>query len=251
MGRLRRMAHLFNIGLSSLFYTSTICVSNAIREALVRDYRFPAKKTIVIRNGVSLREFDQRRGNETNVRTKLGLSSKEFVLVCAARLDEQKGINVLLEALAKLLNDGVRFKCIIVGDGPLRKQLSEQALALNLCDHVFFEGFQPDVRPYLHAADLFVLTSNREGLPLSVLEAMACGLPCVVTDVGGNAEAVIHGKTGLVASAGSVDQIAAAVAYSARNPQERARMSEMARTRACESFDVVKQMDKIREVLLR
>jgi glycosyltransferase involved in cell wall biosynthesis len=71
-----------------------------------------------------------------------------------------RALTILLLAMAQVLRCGVRCKCIIVGDGPLRKQLSEQAAALGLSRHVLFEGFQEDVRPYLQAADAFVLTSR-------------------------------------------------------------------------------------------
>src|SRR5262249_23732090 len=141
-------------------------------------------------------------------------------------------------------------KCIIVGDGHLRDRLTDQVRALGLIDHVFLIGFQENVRPYLQAGDAFVLTSYKEGLPLSVLEAMACGLPCVVTNVGGNAEAVDHNVSGLVVNAGSVDEVADAIASLMTSPNERARMARMARLRACERFDIEARMADIKRVML-
>ena len=170
--------------------------------------------------------------------------------MCAARLSEQKGIDILLQAVASALPAGVDCKCIIVGDGPLRQQLLKQAQDLDLSGHVFFEGFQEDIRPYLHAASAFVLTSHREGLPLAILEAMACGLPCLVTDVGGNAEAVTHQVEGLVVSPGSALAVASAITYLATHPNERAHMALMARARACDEFDIERSMAKIKHVIL-
>jgi glycosyltransferase involved in cell wall biosynthesis len=121
---------------------------------------------------------------------------------------------------------------------------------LQLTGHVLFVGFHHDVRPYLQAADAFVLTSYREGLPLSIVEAMACGLPCVVTDVGGNAEAVHHSVHGLVVPSGAVDEIAATMCYLVRHPEERARMAEHALARANQAFETEALMGRIKSVLL-
>src|SRR5579864_3598407 len=125
-----------------------------------------------------------------SVRTMLGVGSKEFLLVCAARLSEVKRVDILLQAVAQVLSAGHQCKCVIVGDGPLKEQLIKQSLELGLSSCIFFEGFKSDIRPYLQAGSAFVLTSRTEGLPLSVLEAMACGLPCIVTDVGGKRQAL-------------------------------------------------------------
>src|SRR5580698_2767907 len=130
------------------------------------------------------------------------------------------------------------------------QELKEQADDLNITARVFMVGFQENVKPYLHAADAFVLTSHKEGLPFAVLEAMACGLPCVVTDVGGNAEAVAQNVTGFVVADGSVDQVVEAMAYLMTHPQERLEMSHAARARACEKFDIEASMAEIKKVIL-
>ncbi len=228
----------------------TICVSDALRNSLVKDFGFPAWKMKTIHNGVSVSEFVPSESRGCEVREKLGFGRDEFILVCAARLSKQKGIDILLHAMARVLRNGIRCKCVIVGDGPLRDQLMEQAREMGLSGHVFFEGFQEDVRPYLQASSAFILTSHMEGLPLSILEAMACGLPSIVTDVGGNAEVITHRVHGLIVPRGSVDAIADAISYLANHPQERAQMARMARTRVCEAFDIENAMAEIRRVVL-
>jgi len=248
--RFRRAGHLSKLRVSASFEDLTICVSNAIRDALVREYGFPKDKTITIHNGVSLLEVDRGGDKEPTLRTRLGLSPQEFLLVCVARLSEQKRIDILLKAMARVLQDGVRCKCIIVGDGPLREQLSEQALSLGLSGHVFFEGFREDVRSYLRAGAVFVLTSDREGLPLSILEAMACGLPCIVTKVGGNPEVVTHGVNGLVVGTGSVDEVADAISYLVAHPHELAEMSKKARATVHREFDLEDRMAEIKRAIL-
>jgi glycosyltransferase involved in cell wall biosynthesis len=235
---------------SALFSNATICVCDAVRERLVADYRFPSKKTITICNGVSVSEFAPSESNRASVRTSLGLGSEEFVLVCVTRLSKEKGVDLLLMAVARVLRQGTSCKCVIVGDGPLRKSLSEQAEALGLNGRVFFEGFQKDVRPFLQAADAFVLTSDFEGLPFSILEAMACGLPCVLTNVGGNSEAVQHMVHGVIVAPQSVDEVADAITYLRTHPRERAKMSTMVRARVREAFDVEVRMAELKRVIL-
>lgn len=235
---------------SAYFYNTIICVSDALRHSLLKDFGFPASKVKTIRNGVSLSEFVPSEDRRSEVRQMLGCVQDEFVLVCVARLSEQKRIDILLEALARVLHEGVRCKCIIVGDGPLKNQLLEQTRSIGLSGHVFFEGFHEDVRPYLQAGSAFILTSDTEGLPLSILEAMACGLPSIITDVGGSAELVTHRVHGLIVPRESVDAIAKAISYLANHPEERAQMAKMARERACEAFDIENAMAEIRRVIL-
>ena len=184
------------------------------------------------------------------MRATLDITSDEFVLICIARLSETKGVDILLQALAKVMQDGIDFKCFVLGDGPTKQTLLTQAHSLGLSDRVRFKGFQPDVAPYLQAASAFVLTSYMEGLPLSALEAMACGLPCIVTDVGGSAEAVTDRVCGLVIPPGSVDEAARAIAFLATHPPERATMSRMARKRACTTFDIEVTMKQLISLLL-
>jgi glycosyltransferase involved in cell wall biosynthesis len=204
----------------------------------------------MIHNGVSLSEFTPSESSGVEMRDKLGFLPDEFIVVCAARLSEQKGIDILLRALSEVLRNGVRCKCVIVGEGPLKNELLKQTRELGLSGCVLFEGFRHDVRPYLQAGSVFVLTSYSEGLPLAVLEALACGLPCVVTDVGGNAEAITNNVDGLLVAPGSVEAVANAVSYLATHPRERAEMSRMARVRACGAFNIENSMAEIKRVIL-
>ena len=123
---------------------------------------------------------------------------RDIPFVSVGRLDEQKGYTYLLEAAAVLMKREPDFRLSIVGDGPLRQSLEQQAASLGLNDTVRFEGQSAEVSRYLHRAHVFVLSSLWEGLPYTIIEAMASGLPVVTTDVGGCRELVIDGETGLV-----------------------------------------------------
>jgi glycosyltransferase involved in cell wall biosynthesis len=231
--------------ISSYLSTTTICVSNAVRNALVNIYGFRPNKTVVMVNGVSISAFAPSQVNGAAVRARLNIGPAEFLLVCAARLVEAKGIDILIRAVSQVRSRGVSCKCIVLGDGPLREQLQQQANSEGLRDHVIFEGFQENVRPYLQAGSAFILTSYLEGLPISVLEAMACGLPCIVTNVGGTAEAVRDQVTGLVIAPGSAGAAVDAIFYLATNSDKRAEMARNAREEVIRSFDIEKRMAEL------
>ena len=221
-----------------------------MRDALVGAYGFPEDKIITARNGVSISTFSSCRTNGMAVRARLGVNPEEFLLVCVARLAPAKGVDILVHAVSRVLRQGVSCKCVIVGEGPLKAELTRLANSLGLFGCIFFEGFQKDVRPYLQAGSAFILTSHLEGLPLSVLEAMACGLPCIVTDVGGSAEAVTHQVNGLVIPPASVDDAENAILYLATHPHERAEMARKSRETVCQSFELENRIGELKSVLL-
>jgi glycosyltransferase involved in cell wall biosynthesis len=245
----KRARRLWSIRVSGYAPTKTICVSNAVRDALV-GYGFPSRRTITVHNGVSAATFFPSEANGTAVRARLGIDPEDFLLVCAARLVEAKGVDVLIHAVSRVLRQGVACKCIILGDGVLKEKLMRLANSHGLSDHVFFEGFQKDIRPYLQAGSAFILTSLLEGLPLSVLEAMACGLPCIVTNVGGSAEAVKHQVVGLVIPPGSTEDAEKAILYLATHHKERAEMAGKARETVCRFFDIEDGMRQLTDAVL-
>lgn len=246
----QRARRLMGWRAAALLSTKTICVSDAVRDSLVSKVRFPPRRTITVHNGVSTLSFTPSKENGLIHRSRLALGEEEFVLVCAARLSEAKGIDILLRAVSGVVRRGVQCTCVVVGDGPLRDKLLKQVDDLKLSSHVRFVGFQKDVRPYLQCASAFILTSHLEGLPLAVLEAMACGVPCIVTNVGGSAEAVKQGINGLVIEPGSVEEAEKAIVHLATHEQECIEMAKNARRRACESFDIESQMKILVEVIL-
>jgi glycosyltransferase involved in cell wall biosynthesis len=250
MGVLARWRYRVSYRRLALFCTSTICVSDFIRRFLVEECLFPAKSTLAIRNGVSLKSYHPNEPARAEARVRLGLDHDRVCLICVASLVTQKRVDVLLDAMAKVVERGRPCTCIIVGEGPLLPALLKQAEALGLNGHVIFEGFHSDVREYLWAGDIFVLTSDSEGLPLSVLEAMACGLPCVVTDVGGSAEAVLDGECGIVVTPGSPEEVADAIAAMLDQPEQRAAMAQAALDRVRRYFDIEKSMAQVSEKIL-
>lgn len=154
------------------------------------------------------------------------------LLVTVARLDRQKGLDVLLQTLPLL--PGVA--AILVGDGPEHQALIDQARQLGVQDRVHLVGWQAEPRPWLAAADIAVLPSRNEALPLSLVEAMLAERPVVATDVGSVAELVVHGTTGLLVPADDVAALATALRQLLDHPELCAQMGSAGRERALGAF---------------
>src|SRR5579863_912095 len=165
--------------------------------------RIPDARLEIIRNGVDLNLYRQSEGSQ---RVPAGKA------IHAARLDHTtKDQRTLLRAVRLVVDQRPEFKLDIVGDGPDRSALEALCDELKLRSHVAFLGFRGDVHELLLQADMFVLSSVTEGLPITLLEAMAAGLPVVSTDVGGISELVVRNETGLLVPPQSPEPLAGAI----------------------------------------
>lgn len=156
-------------------------------------------KYVVIHNMIDLERY--QFGNQQNLDEKkreLGLFSTSPIVGTVARLTPEKGHRYLLEAVAKIKPSIPDIKFLLIGDGPLRDELENQADKMAISDNVIFLGLHKDVPEILQILDLFVLPSLYEGLGIVLVEAMACGKPVVATSVGGVPEIVKDGQTGLL-----------------------------------------------------
>lgn len=245
------MTYVSRIWLAGMLCNRTICVSHAIRERLIHEYGFCPERTVTIANGVNLKHFDIADKKSLNRGSPhLNIDPHETVIVCLARLVPRKRIDVLLEALSILTKDGISYKCLIVGSGPLECELRERPGVLGISEHVDFVGYAGDVRPYLSVANIYVAPSDKEGLPLTLIEAMAFGLPCIATNIAGHNEVVINGSTGLLIPPGAPREMAEAIKYLMTHKEERIRMGFNGRKRVEDFFDIENTMAKIINVLL-
>lgn len=228
---------------------ATICVSEALRRRLTMEYGYPEHRTITIHNGADLRYFASEHGGRRKPAVDAA-GSDCFTIVCIARLSQVKRIDLLLDALSMLSLSQRDWRCFILGSGPKERELRAQATTLNLETLVTFVGHVDDVRPYLRMADVVVLSSENEGLPLSLAEAMAMGVPCIASDVGGTGEIVCHGRTGLLFTSGSVEELCQAIGYLLIHEEERRRMGEEAKQWVHERFDIDRVMTRVSDVIL-
>lgn len=204
-----------------------IAVSEAIRRRLVRVDQVNPCKVEVIHNALDAAPPSALRTWPETVGPIIGV---------VARLQPEKGVSTFVEAAALLAKrvPGARF--VVVGDGPLRDELSDRIAALNLSPVFKLLGFRPDAAAVIGGLDVLAVPSLTEGTPLTVLEAMAAGTPLVATRVGGIPDQVRHGCEALLVEPGDAAGLAQAIAALLSDPPLATRLSDVARHRLRERF---------------
>jgi glycosyltransferase involved in cell wall biosynthesis len=226
--------------LAARFVDRFIAVSRANARYLIDEKRLPPHKVVVIENGCDLRRFGHAR-TRALARQELGLPADQRVLLVVGRLEPQKGHRVLLDALPAVQETGA-MSLVCVGEGSERPALEAQAARLGLNGAVRFVGFRRDVDRWLAAADVVVLPSFYEGLPLAAIEALAAARPLVATEVDGTPEVVIDGETGLTVPPGDRDALAAAISRLLRDPLLARRLAQAGRRWVEERFAEERQV---------
>lgn len=216
--------------LSALLTRKVVAVSQSAAEECIRLEGIPATKVMVIRNGIDLSSYAPlaRLAERVNMVT-IGI---------VARLAPEKDHLTLLRACKILSDRQTSFRLVIIGDGSLRGELEQATSDLNLNRNVEFIGVRHDIPDQLQNLDIFALSSTTEGISLTLLEAMATGLPIVATDVGGNPEVVVDGVTGFIVPSKNPELMAEKLAQLIHDHALRVRMGVEGRRRVEEHFDI-------------
>ena len=207
-----------------------IAVSNEVSERFSQSLGLPGTKIRVVHNGIRQTAFGQPP--DPAVRATLTEGSDCPIVFTPARLHSQKGHKYLLEAAA-MIPDAV---FVLAGDGPERDFLEQYSSELGIQARVRFLGNRQDVPQLMAACDLFVLPSLYEGLPISVLEAMAAGKPIVATNIGGTDEAIVNNETGLLVPSANAQELALAIKRLLLNRDQAARFALAGKARAKSMF---------------
>lgn len=225
------------------FIDAGVGVSEAAAAVMRADNPASAqRKMSVILNGVTATPPTR---NRNQVRAELGIAADAVVGIIVARVDDMKGHNTLIAAMAVLRDAGTPVTLLIAGDGAERKNLEKQARELRLTEaQVRFLGFRKDVPDLLGASDFFTLPSLSEGLPLSVLEAMASGLPVVATPVGGIPEVVEEGKHGFLIPVNDPAALAQAIGKLSQSASLRIALGEASLRRVQEQFSFAAMVEE-------
>ena len=193
-----------------------------------------ADKIVMIPNGiipVSIAGI-----NRQSVRAEAGFKQDDVVMLSVGRLVYQKAHEYLVAAMPAVLKEMPNAKVGICGDGVLRADIEAQIRSLKLEDQVKLFGMQADVTKYLAAADIFILSSRWEGLPIALLEAMSTGLPVISTKVEGVEEVIVEGEHGLLVPIENTNALANAIIQLLSDPQLRHKMGAAAKAKVVESY---------------
>jgi glycosyltransferase involved in cell wall biosynthesis len=207
-------------------------VGRAVRQALIANEGIPPRRVGVIYNGIDLASFANGHHDRAAGRKEMGVGLGDLVLLQVARLDYLKDHATAVRTLERVVRHRPDAWLVLVGEGPEQAKIEEEVRRRKLGPHVRFLGLRKDVAGLLPAADIFLLTSISEGIPLTVIEAMAAGLPVVSTEVGGVAEVALDETTGLLAPAGDDAALAEKVLRLANDPTLRRRLGQQGRERA-------------------
>lgn len=211
--------------------------------------RWPTPPAEVMVHGIN--PATVRRGPEARAegRRRLGLGPDSVVMGTVGNLSAKKDHSSLLKATALLTPRFPGLQLVVVGAGPLERVLREEAVSLNLGKHVLWTGSRDDVPSLLPAFDVFVLSSQHEGLSIALIEAMAAGLPCVATRVGGIPEVIEDGVDGILVPHGQPSALAAAVIRVLTDDTLRASLTAAA-PESAEQFHLDSAIERLQEVYL-
>ncbi len=217
-----------------------------MRNNLVTQCGFPENKVISIPTGVSLDFFVIRKNKEAKM--KYGLDMNSTVVVNVGILRSVKGHEVTLKAVKTVVDSIPNAKFLIIGDGPRKKELENIAHDLGISKHVVFTGFVENIPEIYSFSDVAILSSWSEGLPQSLLQAMATGIPVVATKVGGVPEVVNHEETGILLEPGDHEALAEGIIRILTNPDLSLQCTKRAKDLVIQKHSVKLMIDKIESI---
>lgn len=213
-----------------------IAVGPSVKVALMEYEGIPDRRIDVILNGIDTDRFTPSTETRADVRAELGIESDDYLVMMVARLDPIKDHFTAIRACTQAAKTVSNLKLLLVGDGPEREAIEKYITQEGLSHLVQLLGTRSDVPRLLSAADTLLLTSVSEGIPLTIIEAMATGLPVVSTKVGSIAEVIANGSTGFLAEARDHSALAERLIQLGRSAALRIAMGDQGRARAVAEF---------------
>ena len=241
--------YLFLERLAGKWTDMLICVSRNDYDNAVTNSITSANRAIVIHNGVNLTKFNPTL--TSNLRNEFGFASHTPVIGMIARLDSQKNPQTFVKAAAIVLESIEYAKFICAGDGVLYPEIKQMIDELNIAKSFILTGWRQDVPELLSTIDIFVIPSLWEGLPLSIIEAMAMGKPVISSDIPGSRELVMHNNTGLLVPPKNPEQLANAIIDLIQNKDKAKRFANNGQQLVKEKLDMNRIVEQHEEVYER
>jgi len=239
--------HGLNSAFCYRFVRGIVAVSGAVKKHL-ESQGVPGRRIHVNYNGVDFEHFSDLP-NGLAARGALRIEPQQPIMLYVGRLSPEKGVHLLPSILQQVQRTVPSAQLVVVGTGTAGEALRAEMAERDLLASCRMLGYRDDTRPLLAAADILIVPSYREGLPFTLLEAMAAGLPCVATDAGGISEALVPGVTGEIVPVGEVDELAKSCALLLQDAERRRRMSAAARERILDKFSIARSVTGIEEIL--
>lgn len=248
MDEWRRSYHNRLDGFTARWAKAIITNSEAVRLRYIQHTGIAPESVHVIHNGLDLERFEGRADRQSTdsarptLREELGIPANTAVIGHVANLEREKDHGNLLRSLRRLADKGIDFVAVLVGSGFLEEEIRATTQELGLGAHVRMLGYRTDVESLYGQFDLATLASYEEGMPISLLEAMAAERPVVATRAGGIPEVVVDGETGRLVPIRDPEALASAFADTISDPDACQRMGECGYARVCEHFSLERQV---------
>lgn len=249
MGYQLQTKHIWFYRLSGVIFHKFITVSRAVAEEIAKREWISAKKIAVIHNGLNMDEFLPDKSTRVELRASFAVTPEQLLVGCVASFRPIKGQMFLVQAVAKLLPTYPQLKVLFVGynDNDYGHEVKAEAAALGIAPRCIFAGMRGDVPSLLNAFDIFVVPSIHEGFSNAIIEAMASELPVIAARSGGNPEAVVDGKTGLLFEAENSHDLVRKLEILCQDSSRRLDMGKSGKTQVQERFQLEGMVSRYKE----
>ncbi|MBN1622155.1 MAG: glycosyltransferase [Endomicrobiales bacterium] len=224
--------------LTEKYTNKFIAVSESLKKWLINNHNITANNILTIYNGIELERFNPKVYDPEKIRKELNLDNNLILIGTIGRLTYEKAQRFFIQAAENILKLHSNIKFLIIGDGDLRKTLEKMAKDLNIYQYFLFTGFREDIPELLSALDIYVLPSIHEGQPVSLLEAMCMGKPCVVTNIEGINEVVKDNENALVSQSANPGSIAEKILFLLKDKIKARELGKNARETVRNKFSV-------------
>lgn len=230
------------------FFDKIILVSAGLKKELF-GFMIPAQRIVVVNNAIdpeTLKVNEDRKA----IRSRFGLNDSDKVVGFVGRLSREKDIGTTIMAVKCAVSGNVNIKFLIAGDGPQKDELVKLSRKLGIENRIIFIGYQKNTAPVYRAIDIYASAARKEGLPNSLLEAQAAGVPCIATDIGGNTDIIKDGINGFLFDPGDHKALSQDILILLNDKELRETFIRESRTIIMNSFSMTQRMRKLEDLYM-